>query len=53
MLSQARGILFWIFEVLNMQADDDFDDVFPGSGAVTRAWESWKRQPKLPLDYAS
>lgn len=35
---------FWLFGVLGMQANDRFDDLFPGSGAVTRAWESWQRQ---------
>ena len=32
---------FWLFEVFNMQPDDEFHDLFPGSGAVTRAWERW------------
>ena len=27
---------------------DDFDDLFPGSGAVGRAWEAWCAQ--LPLE---
>lgn len=39
----------WIFEVLGMNPDDFFLDVFPGSGAVRRAWESWRKQQKLPL----
>lgn len=32
---------FWVFELLNMQPGDQFDDLFPGSGAVSRAWETW------------
>jgi hypothetical protein len=32
---------FWLFEVFNMQPDDEFHDLFPGSGAVTCAWEQW------------
>lgn len=35
---------FWLFVVLNLQAEDQFDDLFPGSGAVTRAWEKWQRR---------
>lgn len=33
---------FWLFDVLNLEPDDTFIDVFPGSGAVTRAWEKWR-----------
>ena len=29
----------WLFELLNMQPEDEFVDVFPGTGAVMQAWE--------------
>lgn len=32
----------WIFEGLNLQPDDEFTDLFPGSGAIGRAWEKWR-----------
>jgi len=35
-------VCFWLFDVLNMQPQDEFDDLFPGSGAVSRAWEQYK-----------
>lgn len=38
---------FWLFEVLNMQPDDEFHDLFPGSGAVMEAWETWKAYKRL------
>jgi hypothetical protein len=43
-LSGAKpyGFCAWLFEALGAQPVDDFTDVFPGSGAVTRAWESWR-----------
>jgi len=28
----------WLFDLLGAQAGDTLDDLFPGSGAVTRAW---------------
>lgn len=28
----------WLFDVLGMEPGDDFDDIFPGSGAVSMAW---------------
>jgi hypothetical protein len=34
---------------LNVQQDDEFTDLFPGSGAVGRAWESWRSQAPLGL----
>lgn len=39
--AKPEAFCWWLFDVLNMRADDDFEDVFPGSGAVTKAWESW------------
>jgi hypothetical protein len=35
---------FWLFRMLNMREGDTFVDLFPGSGAVTWAWEKWQRQ---------
>jgi|SRR5215831_506444 len=35
----------WLFAVLNMQAGDEFVDLFPGSGAVQRAWQRYAQQP--------
>ncbi len=37
----------WVFEWLGAEADDTLDDLFPGSGNVARAWESWCAQPGL------
>lgn len=33
---------WWLFEVLGMQNEDDLADLFPGTGAVSRAWEMWR-----------
>lgn len=30
----------WVFDLLGMVSGDEFTDVFPGTGAVSRAWES-------------
>ena len=35
----------WIFDLLGMRPDDEFVDLFPGSGAVSEAWE--RRQMSL------
>jgi hypothetical protein len=46
--AKPEGFCFWLFEVLNMEAGDEFHDLFPGSGAVSRAWEAWRARPMLP-----
>ena len=39
---KPQAFIFWLFEVLGMQPEDEFSDLFPGSGAVTAAWLEWK-----------
>jgi len=45
----AKPVAFcnWIFECLGARPGDELVDLFPGSGAVTRAWEAYISQPKL------
>lgn len=33
---------YWIFELLNMQQDDEFVDLFPGTGRVMRTWKRYR-----------
>ena len=40
--AKPDGFCFWLFDGLNLSPDDDFHDLFPGSGAVGRAWETWR-----------
>lgn len=32
----------WAFEMLGMEPTDELHDLFPGTGAVTNAWENWR-----------
>lgn len=34
---------WWIFDFLGALPDDEFCDIFPGSGAIGRAWVDWCR----------
>lgn len=34
---------WWVFDLLNVQPGDEFDDLFPGSGAVGRALTTYLR----------
>jgi hypothetical protein len=47
-------VCFWIFEGLSLEPDDDFQDLFPGSGAVGEAWDRWRnRLAPFQLDLVS
>ncbi len=39
----------WLFEVMGCEPQDELHDLFPGTGAVTAAWEAWRSQLTLPL----
>lgn len=39
--AKPAAVCFHIFDWLNMQPGDEFVDLFPGSGAVTRAYQEW------------
>jgi len=39
----------WTIELLGAQPGDTIDDLFPGSGAVSRVIDNWQRQQVLPL----
>jgi hypothetical protein len=32
----------WAFEMLGAEPEDTLDDLFPGTGAVSLAWEGWR-----------
>ncbi len=38
---------FWLFRAARLDAKDEFTDLYPGSGAVGRAWELFRSQGVL------
>lgn len=40
--AKPEAVCRWAFEMLGMEATDILVDLFPGTGAVTRAWEGWR-----------
>jgi hypothetical protein len=38
---------FWLFRLLGAEPSDTLNDLFPGSGAVSSAWETFTRQGSL------
>lgn len=48
--AKPEELCWWVFEALGMTPEDEFHDLFPGTGAVSRAHERWKRaRTILPL----
>lgn len=47
--AKPEAVCRWAFEVLGMEPDDELVDLFPGSGAVARAWERWRDELQLPF----
>lgn len=47
---KPEPFLMWIFRCLGALPGDELVDLFPGSGAVGRAWDKFQRQMTLPLE---
>lgn len=45
--AKPEKVCRWLFEACGLRPDDELHDLFPGSGAVTRAWDSWRSTPQL------
>lgn len=46
--AKPEAVCHWVFEMLGARPDDDLVDLFPGTGAVTRAWQTWQGKFALP-----
>lgn len=42
--AKPEAVCFWAFALVGANPEDEMDDLFPGTGAVTRAWNEWKSQ---------
>lgn len=40
--SKPEPFSFWLFDLLDLRPEDEFTDLFPGSGGVTLAWNAWR-----------
>jgi hypothetical protein len=47
--AKPEAVCRWAFEVVGAEPDDTLDDLFPGSGAVTRAWDRWRSELRLEV----
>lgn len=47
MTPKPEPFCWWVFDLLGLVEGDTLIDVFPGSGAVGRAWQARQRQPRI------
>lgn len=40
--AKPEKVCHWAFEMLGAEPDDELHDLFPGTGAVSRAWDTWR-----------
>lgn len=45
--AKPEAVCHWAFEVVGASKEDELFDLYPGSGAVTRAWTRWRPQTKF------
>ena len=46
--AKPEKVCHWAFEVVGAHPDDQLVDLFPGTGAVTEAWRTWRGLFTLP-----
>lgn len=46
--AKPEAVCHWAFEMVGAHPDDDLSDLFPGTGAVTKAWATWRCKFTLP-----
>lgn len=46
--AKPEAVCHWLFEMLGARPEDELHDLFPGTGAVTRAWQTWQGKFTLP-----
>ena len=38
---------FWLFDLLQLQLDDEFLDLYPGTGIVTKCYQIWRENKSI------
>lgn len=50
--AKPEAVCHWAFEIAAARPDDELVDLFPGTGAVTEAWRTWRGKFTLPVSGA-
>lgn len=46
--AKPEKVCHWAFEMVGAHPEDELHDMFPGTGAVTEAWRTWRGKFTLP-----
>jgi len=46
--AKPEKVCHWAFEMVGARPDDELDDIYPGTGAVLKAWKTWQGLFTLP-----
>jgi len=46
--AKPEAVCHWAFEIAAARPDDELTDLFPGTGAVSKAWKTWQGKFTLP-----
>lgn len=46
--AKPEKVCHWAFALVGAEPGDELVDLFPGTGSVSRAWESWQPQTEVP-----
>lgn len=46
--AKPEAVCHWAFEMVGARPEDELADLFPGTGAVTEAWRTWRLKFALP-----
>jgi hypothetical protein len=46
--AKPEKVCHWAFELLGARPEDELSDLYPGTGAVTEAWRTWRLLFALP-----
>lgn len=49
---KPESFAHWVFASAGLTREDEVSDLFPGSGAIERAWASWEPGPTVPDGYS-
>jgi hypothetical protein len=47
--AKPEAVVHWALELMAARPDDNLIDLFPGTGAVERAWRTWQGKFNLPV----
>jgi hypothetical protein len=42
--AKPEQFAMWLFEILNLEPEDEFHDLFPGTGIITRCWDNFCKE---------